>query len=148
MSLVHNRAIYVRCEDAGAGPGNTREVNVNYSGAATARPVVSTVGFSNTTTATALGAPSLAANTGQTRSVTNRSRRYWLTLAGTINAAAIQIPIAPMQTIFLPDNLVCTAATMTMNSTWPLPAGAAAMPTQLTVASSTQNLTFDMVLEQ
>jgi hypothetical protein len=155
MALQNQRALYWRAEDLGFGGGNTRENTVRMTVQASARPVLQTyVTRGQIFLPQALMAPSLSSVAPQIRAIVNRSPCYYLTLIATLQpfgtggtAMPIHLPIPPLQTLFLPNNVVSDSATQVVaNSTFPLPnsTGAASVP----VASSTTPITFDVLVEQ
>lgn len=154
MALQNVRSLLWRGEDLGYGSGNTREQIVNTKVAAAARPLMATQGFVVSQVVTGyLGTQAIASYNGLLRMLMNRSPDYWLTLTavcvpvGIASPQAIQIPIAPLQNLFLPNN-VYGPATISINSTWPIPvpitgASGAFVP----VATATSSMTFDWLGE-
>lgn len=154
MALQNVRSLLWRGEDLGYGSGNTREQIINLKVAAAARPTIATQGFVTSQSVTGyLGTTQIVSYNGLLRMLMNRSPDYWLTLTAmcvpAYGAAAvqIQIPLAPLQNLFLPNN-VYGPATLTMNSTWPIPvplsgASSATVP----LATSTSAMTFDWLGE-
>lgn len=69
------------------------------------------------------------------------------TLAGSPNLA-ISFPIAPLQTVFLPANLLGPGATLTADSQFPLYLPPFASGASIPVAGTSTGLTIDLVIEQ
>lgn len=154
MALQNVRSLLWRGEDLGYGSGNTREQIINTKVAAAARPLIVTQGFVTSQSITGYtGTALIASFVGRLRMLMNRSPDYWLTLSAMIQpfqsatAVAIQIPIAPLQSLYLPNN-VFGPATLTVNSNWPIPVPPAGAPsTTVPLASTTSTMTFDWLAE-
>lgn len=154
MALQNVRSLLWRGEDLGYGSGNTREQIINTKVAAAARPLMATQGFVLTQTMTGyLGSNVIASYNGLLRMVMNRSPDFWMTLtamcvpSGVQSPQTIQIPIAPLQNLFLANNIY-GPATLSINSTWPIPvpmtgASSAVVP----LATGTSAMTFDWLGE-
>jgi hypothetical protein len=154
MTLQNVRSLLWRGEDLGYGSGNTREQIINTKVAAAARPLIVTQGFASSQVVTGyLGSNAIFSYNGILRMLMNRSPDFWMTLTAQCLPALgasivpIQIPIAPLQNLFLPNNIY-GPATLSMNSNWPIPqplagAGAATVP----LATATSVLTFDWLGE-
>lgn len=149
MPLQNVRALLWRGEDLGYGGGNTRELITSTQVAASARPLLITQSFTLIQDITAyLGLTVASGVRGQLRVIMNRSPRYFITLNAVVNGLPVQMPIAPLQNLYLPQNVV-GPATLTANTTWPIPipitgASGAVMRT----ANGTTALTFDLMVEQ
>lgn len=149
MTLQNVRALLWRGEDLGYGGGNTRELVTSTQVAASARPLLVTQSFTLLQDVTAyLGTTIVSGVRGQQRIIMNRSPRYFITLTAFVSGQPVQIPIAPLQNLYLPQNIT-GPATLTANSSWPIPvplAGAAG-----TVPPPKSNgmtaLTFDLMVE-
>lgn len=152
MALQNVRSLLWRGEDLGYGGGNTREQIFNVTVPAGARPQMTTQGFAGAVPVTSLlGTTASIQQNGQLRVLMNRSPDYWITLTclyfnGT-GMGQVQIPIAPLQQLFLPQNLV-GPGTISANSTWPIPQPPAGSPgSQVPLASAQNILTFDWLDE-
>lgn len=155
MALQNQRALYWRAEDLGFGGGNTRQATLRMTVPASARPIIQTYMLQGSLSfPVGLGAPSLASIAPCIRAIVNRNPCTYLTLVATLQPfgtgaapVPIHLPIPPLQTLFLPNNIVGDAATQVVaNSTFPVVTvpGAASVP----LASSDTPLTFDLVVEQ
>ena len=77
----------------------------------------------------------------------NRSPRYYITLNAVYNGTAIQIPIAPLQTLYLPQNITGPAS-LSANSIWPIPVPLTGVRTPTVPLATGQTIiTFDLLLE-
>lgn len=126
MALQNVRALLWRGEDLGAGSGNTREVVSRSQVGASARPSNLTQSFVGAFNLGALLKASVTLTvSGKNRVIVNRSKNYWITINASLGTAAgplsVSIPVPPMQSVFLPQNLHGAGATISMNSAWPLP---------------------------
>lgn len=157
MTIQNARGYRFRGEDLGTfGTGNTREVTVTNTVTAAGRPLITTMAYTGgSVSAAIIGTPTVAV-TGLNRVIVNRSPKFYMTLTATINPSAsgqgaqtVQIPIAPLQSFFLPVTMNATGATMAFNSTWPIPGplNPAANFSTPTPATTTQTLTFDYIQE-
>ena len=149
MTLQNVRALLWRGEDLGYGGGNTRELTTSTQVVASARPLLVTQSFTLIQDITPyLGTSVVSGVRGQQRVIMNRSPRYFITLNAVVNGLAVQIPIAPLQNFYLPQNVI-GPATLTANSTWPIPlpmTGASGVTMQL--ANGMTAITFDLMVEQ
>ena len=155
MALQNQRALYWRGEDLGYGGGNTRENTVTMTVAASSRPYLQTLVLRGTY-ASSLFLPNfaLASILPNVRCVINRSPIFYITLIATIapfgSGAAqtvIHMPIAPLQSLFLPNNIVIDASTqVVMNSTFAVPVVALSVST-VPLASNQNSITFDVFAE-
>lgn len=132
MALQNIRALRMVFEDLSFGGGSTRHLVRNQTVAATALPLLQTIGFGSSIPVAFITAQTVGIG-GQSRWIVSRSPNFFMSLTGTVNNVAVLIPIAPLQQVFLPQGFVGTA--MTMN--W------AAGPVGLPLATSTTRLTFD-----
>jgi hypothetical protein len=155
MALQNQRALYWRGEDLGYGGGNTRENTVTMTVPASSRPNLQTMVLRGTAAIPLLlSNPALTSILPNIRCVVNRSPLYYMTLIATCapfgSGAAqtlVHLPIPPLQTLFLPNNIVMDANTQIVaNSTFtvPVPVGNVA---SVLIATSTQALTFDVLQE-
>lgn len=156
MALQNQRALYWRAEDLGYGGGNTRENTVSMTVVASARPNLQTY-ILRGTLAFPLGltTPVSTSIAGQIRAVVNRSPIFYITVIATIapfgSGAAqtvVHMPIPPLQTLFLPNNIVNDANTQIVaNSTFAVPVIPNTIST-VPVATNQNAITFDMLIEQ
>lgn len=139
MALQNIRALRILAEDLSFGAGNSKDVTMAQTVAAAARPIMQTVGFAGSTSASFIGTgtPSLS---GTIRALTSRSPNYFMTLTATLNGTAVTIPIPPLATVFLPLGLSGSSGTLAANYT-----GA---PAGVPIASATTRLTVDCAIEQ
>lgn len=158
MALQNVRSLLWRGEDLGFGNGNARELIIPTQVAAGARPALITQGFVGTFNVGGLlqGTVTLVLH-GKNRVIVNRNARYWITLnchaAASNNQSTginLQIPVPPLQMVFLPQNVISVGgtATISMNSSWPIPQPLSGSPgVSVPTATSTNALTFDWVTE-
>lgn len=155
MALWNTRSLLWRGEDLGYGSGNTRELVSATRVAASARPLILSQGFVGSQVVTGyLGTTPILTYDGKLRMVMNRSPDYWLTLSaqcsgvsGATGSSAIQIPIPPLGSVYLP-NTVYGPATLSVNSTWPIPVPPSGVTNSaVPLASSSTTVTFDFLGE-
>jgi len=147
MALQNVRALMWRGEDLGFGGGNTRELITSTQVAASARPLLVTQSFTTTQDIS----PYLSASTGprgQIRSIMNRSPRYFITLKATLEGSLVEIPIAPLQTLYLPQTITAPAS-LVINSTRPIPVPASgASSATMLLATGMTAITADIMVER
>jgi len=153
MALQNVRALLWRGEDLGFGGGNTREVIIQSQVAASARPQIITQSFIGSyPLGKLLTSTDNLVVSGKNRILVNRSPRHWLTVSATMGTGTgglpVQIPVPPLQCVFLPQNIYGSGAMILAGSLWPIPvpltgATSAALPT----TTPTTAMTFDLVLE-
>lgn len=149
MTLQNVRALMWRGEDLGYGGGNTRELTTSVQIAASARPLLVTQSFTTTQDITPYFGTSVVSGVrGQLRAIMNRSPRYFITLNAILNNVAIQIPIAPLQTLYLPQTIVGPAS-LSANSAWPIPLPMSGVNVgTVPIANGMTAITYDLMVEQ
>lgn len=154
MTVQNVRSLLWRGEDLGSTGGGTRELIINTQAAAGARPQIASLGFVNSVNVGAFfGASQQAAITSLNRLVVNKSPDYWLTLTAQLAnggaSTAITVPIPPLSTFFVPANMFGSAATLSINSAWPVPVPIAGTGASLVPQATAQSfMSADIVVEQ
>ncbi len=151
MALKHSRAFLWRGEDLGAGYGSVKERIFQADVAASGSPTVFASSFVGSTAQLTAQFPSTYTPSlvGLNRIIVNQNSRYFMTFSGYLGSVSnpISFPIAPLQAIFLPANIVGPTATLTSDSQFPLVLPPGVSGPYPFIAGSSVQLAFDYVAE-